>query len=251
MHPDAASPPRLAAATPAESLAYEGSDLETLLVLRRYRQWVMDEMRPYLGGRAAEIGAGIGAYSAALLESTSTLDLIEPSSVQHQRLIERFAQEDRVRVLNSSAEQWTAAAEPGSYDSVVMINVLEHVTDDAAILSQICRALRPGGHLLIFVPALMILYSALDRLVGHHRRYNRGELVGKSVAAGFKVERCRYFDLLGTIPWFIVNRLAGATDFNPAAARLYDAIGVPVTRAFESVIAPPFGKNLLLIATKP
>jgi SAM-dependent methyltransferase len=250
LQPDAGLPPRIAAVTPPDTVTYDGADLDTLLVLRRYRQWVLDELQPYLGGRAAEIGAGIGAYSADLLQRTSTLDLIEPSAAQHNRLVDRFAQESRVRVLNSTAEQWAASADPGSYDSVVMINVMEHVADDTALMNEVYRALRPGGRLLLFVPALMVLYSTLDRLVGHHRRYSRNELMRKSGSAGFQVQRCRYFDLLGTIPWFIVNRLGGATEFNLAAARLYDTVGVPLTRSLERLFPPPFGKNLIFIARK-
>lgn len=251
MRPEAAPQAQPDAASAPDPLAYEGSDLETLLVLRRYRQWILDELQPHVGGRAVEIGAGIGTYSPDLLQRALSLDLVEPSSSQHQRLLERFAGDVRAHVIQCSAEQWAASAEPGSYDSVVMINVLEHIEDDRAVLKGIHRALKPKGRLLIFVPALMVLYSKLDRLFGHYRRYHRAELLDKTKAAGFEMQRCRYFDLLGTVPWFLVNRLAGATRFSAGAARLYDAIGVPVTRALERVITPPFGKNLVLVATKP
>lgn len=230
---------------------YEGADLEALAVLHRYRTWILSEMNPYLGGRSAEIGAGIGSFSESLRRQSSTIDLVEPSPSQIKALRARFGNQSGVRVLPLSAEAWVADSGPASYDTVVMINVLEHIADDGDMLSRIHDVLRPGGHLLLFVPALMILYSTIDRLVGHHRRYNRTELMQKTTAAGFQVERCRYFDLLGTVPWFLINRLGRATRFNPAAARLYDTIGVPVTRAIERLVSPPFGKNLLLVATKP
>ncbi len=236
---------------PATVASYEGSDLEVLLVLENYRRWILDEFRPYLKGRAAEIGAGIGTYSEKLRDAVSTLDLVEPAPAQHQALVRRFEGDARVTVLGETAEQWAQRVAPNSYDTLVLVNVLEHVLDDDALLRHIQRALRPGGHLLLFVPALMALYSRIDRLVGHHRRYHRHPLERQVQAAGLRIEISRYFDLLGTAPWFLINRLCGATRFNPGAARLYDMLGVPVTRQTERLFAPPFGKNVLLVAVKP
>lgn len=230
--------------------SYEGSDLEALSVLRRYRDWILAEFRPYLHGRAVEIGAGIGSYSQEMLNFVTTLEAIEPSSALFGRLQDGLGHNPRAQVVNVTAEQWARSAYPQSYDTAVMINVLEHIRDDLEILCRVHRALRPGGHLLLFVPALMALYSPLDRLVGHHRRYRETELRAKVERAGFSVRRCRYFDMLGILPWLVVNRWVGAPRFNTSAARLYDAVGVPVTRAIERCVRPPIGKNLIVVAAR-
>lgn len=233
------------------STEYEGSDLEALQILHRYRGWILDEFGPYLSGRTVEIGAGIGTYSRPIREMATRLDLVEPSTHLFQRLTETFAGDARVRMFNMTAEQWVGTTPSSAYDSVVMVNVLEHLADDTAILQEVYRLLRPGGHLLLFVPALMLLYSPLDRLFGHYRRYNLRELRKKARAAGFELQRCRYFDWLGALPWLLINRMAGATRITPGLAGIYDAIGVPLTRAVERVIPPPFGKNIILVGVRP
>jgi len=229
---------------------YEGHDLEALSVLNRYRAWIMEGFEPYLHGAAVEIGAGIGSYSAQILERVASLDAVEPTAELSQRIEAKFSHDNRVRTFNKTVEGWIQATAPEIYDAVIMINVLEHIADDRAVLAALHERLRPGGHLLLFVPALPRLYSRIDRLLGHHRRYTLPDLREKTLAAGFSIKVARYFDMLGTIPWFLINTLAGATRFSPGAARLYDALGVPVTRAVERWISPPFAKNILLVGRR-
>lgn len=232
------------------SVEYAGADLEALQVLRQYRDWILNEFKPHLSGAAVEIGAGIGSYSELLLKFVSSLDLVEPSALQFRHLEQRFLGDPRIRVLQAGAEAWAQAAPSESRDTIIMINVLEHISDDVQTLRDLHRVLRPGGHLLLFVPALMLLYSRLDSLLGHHRRYDRSGLTQKVEGAGFDVLWCHYFDFLGILPWLVVNRLGGATTFSPKAASLYDAVGVPMTRTLERYHRPPIGKNLILAATR-
>lgn len=254
--PDIASPSETLASRPAAARdaarfeGYEGSDLEALLVLRRYRDWILDEFRPYLRGEVAEIGAGIGSFSQAIQQAVTALEAIEPSAPLFPRLQANLDPRNRMRARNTTAEAWLAGAAGERYDAIVMVNVLEHIADDTEVLRQSNRVLRRGGHLLLFVPALMALYSPLDRLVGHYRRYHKAALRAQVENAGFAIRHCRYFDALGVLPWLVVNRLGGARRFNPTAAALYDAIGVPIARAIERHISPPLGKNLLLVAER-
>jgi hypothetical protein len=128
--------------------------------------------------------------------------------------------------------------------------VLEHIENDAAEAAAMHRALKPGGHALIFVPALEGLYSELDRKLGHFRRYRRRPLVRLFEQAGFDTVRCRYFDIAGIIPWYIAFVLMNRT-ISEGKVSLYDRVVVPVMRAIEGWIPPPIGKNLLLVARKP
>ena len=86
---------------------------------------------------------------------------------------------------------------------------------------------------------------------GHHRRYHRAPLRRIVEAAGFEIERLHYFDLIGMFAWFLVNRMLGKTEFDGRLVSLYDRAVVPVMRPMESVLAPPLGKNLLLVARRP
>lgn len=231
--------------------AYAGRDLEALAVLSRYRGWIVSRFAPYLAGAALEIGAGLGAISGRIRPLVDTLDLVEPSPRLAAEIGRRFAADSGVRVFAEPFETFARRDAPGSRDSIVMVNVLEHIENDALALRRIRDLLKPGGHLLLFVPALPVLFSKLDRTYGHFRRYTRRGLVDRVAEADLAVLRVRYFDLLGVVPWWLLNTLGGAVEFNPSLVRLYDAVGVPLTRAVESVFSPPTGKNLLLIARRP
>jgi SAM-dependent methyltransferase len=139
----------------------------------------------------------------------------------------------------------------GRYDAAILVNVLEHIEDDDAALAHLFAALKPGGYVMIMVPALRFLYSALDAKVGHYRRYHRGTLRRQAEAAGFEPVLARYFDAFGMLPWWLLNRVMGATDFNPALASIYDRFFVPPGRTLERLIHPPAGKNIVLVARRP
>ncbi len=232
-------------------LDYIGDDLEALAGLANYRSWILSEFTPYLRGRVVEIGAGIGSFSLGILDFAARLELIEPAPQLFAELRRKFGDREHVAVRQLTAEQWAAETPAGGCDAVVMINVLEHIEQDRAVAERIFQALAPGGHFLVFVPALMALMSNLDRKYGHFRRYTRDGLAAMLAEVGFEVGRAQYFDALGMLPWLIVNTWLGQTRINPRLAALYDAVGVPLTRGLERIVAPPAGKNVIAIARKP
>jgi len=229
-------------------LEYGGHDLEALFDLKNYQRWIVESFTPYLTGTVTEFGAGIGALSQWFAPLAEHLDLVEPSANLIGPLKDRFADNHRVRVLNKSLQEYVGDQEAQFLDAAVMVNLLEHIEDDIAALSELKTLLKPTGHLLVFVPALPALYSKLDKILGHHRRYSRNALSTVATRAGYEVLTLHYFDCLGIIPWWLVNTIAGKTRFDPRLARLYDRIGVPITRSCEQVVTPPLGKNLLLVA---
>lgn len=235
----------------AEGVSYSGHDLEALFDLDNYQRWITDCFAPHLGGHVVEFGAGIGAMSRHLLPRVDRLDAVEPSANLVPALEARLADDARARVFAATLESYIANCPPAARDSCVLVNLLEHIEDDGAAIAALAGVLRPGGHLLVFVPAMPFLYSRLDTLLGHHRRYTRAALARLVAGAGMDIVRLRYFDMLGVLPWWLVNTIGGKDHFDPRMARLYDRIGVPLTRAIEAILPPPFGKNLLLVARRP
>lgn len=229
---------------------YDGSDLEALLTLKRYRRWIFELMTPWLGGVAAEVGAGIGSFSSMVSGKVDSLDLIEPSRALQEQLRNSVAGVLRVRILDVSAEEWLQNSPMNHYDSVVMINVLEHIRDDAAILKNIFDVLKPDGRLIVLVPALQALFCDLDARFGHFRRYEREPLRHLFEDAGFRIANIRFFDVLGILPWLVINKWMGKTSFHPGLLTLYDLVGVTMTRTFETFFVPPIGKNLFVVAIK-
>jgi SAM-dependent methyltransferase len=230
--------------------SYDGSDLRVLSEMPNYYDWIMETFAPYVMGNVVEYGGGLGSVSVKLLPLAEHLIIAEPSFNLASVLEARFSKEPRVSVIGQSLEIHAARLSNDSIDTIVMVNVLEHIENDRQALYHLLRSLKSGGHLLIFVPALQQLMSKLDRIHGHFRRYHKDELMGKVSNAGGTILICRYFDILGIAPWFMLNRLLGNTAFNPTLVRIQDKIVVPMCRRFERAIVPPIGKNVILVATK-
>ena len=227
---------------------YDGQDLEALATLPAYQEWILEKFRPYLRGKVIEIGAGLGNITSRYADGVEELLLVEPAKNLEGMLRERFESRPHVRVLCALVADVVPAAHGVPFDSALMVNVLEHVGDDASMLSSIRGILRPKGALLLFVPAGPWLYGTLDEKVGHARRYTLPGLRRLVQDAGFAVETIRYFDLFGVLPWFFLGRVRRIRQFSPRWARLYDRLVVPIAHAVEKYVTPPLGKNLLCIA---
>src|SRR3954468_16399361 len=141
---------------------YGGRELEVLADLPRYYDWIVECFRPYLKGAGVEFGAGLGTIASRVRPSLERLDLVEPSSDMIPELQRRFAGDADVRIFNESQEAFAVRSPTATYDVVVMVNVLEHIEDDRSALMAVRQMLRPGGHLLAFVPALQFLFSEFD-----------------------------------------------------------------------------------------
>jgi SAM-dependent methyltransferase len=228
---------------------YFGRDLEAMSFASNYHKWILDEITPFLGENLAEVGAGTGNFTDLLLKSHGgNLVCFEPSSNMFPILSRRFKDHARVTVIQDYFGN-RALDYAEKLDSIIYINVLEHIEDDHNELTHAHACLKNQGTLVIFVPALSWLYSPLDESVGHFRRYHKSTLVNLVDATGFKIEQVRYFDLVGILPWYVafvlLKRGITGRDVNS-----YDKLVVPIVRRLEALIAPPIGKNLLLVARK-
>lgn len=230
---------------------YIGKDLEAMSFAVNYHRWILDEFRPYIGDHVVEVGAGTGNFSRLLLgESPRTLALVEPSAMfEHlEHNISAIDKETEVIIYNSIFRNVAAEiAADRRPDTVIYINVLEHIEDDTGELQAIHQTLADGGRCLIFVPALQSLYGNFDREVGHFRRYSRRELEAKCRSAGFTVERSKYFDFAGIFPWFVKYRVLRSNSLSAGAVDAYDRIVVPLARKIEPLLPIPIGKNILAV----
>lgn len=235
----------------AQAPSYFGRDLEAMSFARNYHRWILDAFRSHLGGDLAEIGAGSGNFSEMLLSEPQVRSLVsfEPSSNMFPHLVRTLSPHGaRARAVPGYLSEHSEGLR-SSFDTVLYVNVLEHVPDQARELAHASALLRPGGSLLVFVPACPFLMSDFDRSIGHFRRYRERDLREVVGNAGFRIEECRYFDLLGILPWYVVFVLMKRT-LSGGNVSTYDRFVVPWLRRLEAMVAPPIGKNLLLIARK-
>jgi SAM-dependent methyltransferase len=223
--------------------------LESGGVADNYYAWLTDTFVPYLRGAVIEHGAGSGTLSATLLDAGVTpLILNEPNEKLAATLTRRFEARNDVTIFQGTLDDYLTREGPGSVDAIVSANVLEHIKDDEGCLATMRKLIRPGGHLVVYVPARPELYGTFDRLIGHHRRYRRPELRRKLISAGFEIEILQYRNLVATLAWLWNVRILDKTQIREANVKFYDQYIFPVIRWVEDRIAPPYGLNLLAVA---
>jgi SAM-dependent methyltransferase len=136
------------------------------------------------------------------------------------------------------------------FDTVISINVLEHVRDDAAALATMADVVEPGGTLAILVPAHPSLYGPYDEMEGHFRRYSRRGLRDLFTRTGLDVVRLRRFNLVGAAGWWFQYRLLRRRIHGQGHFKILQA-ALPALRVLEGMVNPPFGLSLVAVAKKP
>jgi SAM-dependent methyltransferase len=236
----------------SKKVVYVGKDLEAMSFAVNYHKWILEEFRPFLGKKLVEVGAGTGSFSEMLIgEEPEHLALVEPSEmfIFLEQNISQFETSASVNYHNAVFTE-TAHKLHATPDTIIYVNVLEHIEDDRGELEKVYETLEPGGHCLIFVPAFMSLYGAFDAKVGHFRRYTKNELEMKAKSTGFKVVKSKYFDFIGIFPWYIKYKLLKSDSLESGAVTAYDKFAVPLTKQFERLLRFPAGKNILAVLQK-
>jgi len=214
----------------------------------RYRRYQLDLISPHCGNSVLEVGAGLGEFAATFtgLDRLVVTDA-DPGAVE--LLAERFADRPEVEARQLALGDEFGLDKP--VDSVIAINVLEHIEDDAGALRSLAELVVSGGTIVLWVPGYQQLYGEFDRRVGHVRRYTPATVSDAVLRAGLQVEIAKPVNLLGGIAWWAAVRRGGSTAPNPKLVAIYDRVLVPVTRAVESRVRVPFGQTVLCVARVP
>ncbi|PYP48961.1 MAG: hypothetical protein DMD45_16315 [Gemmatimonadetes bacterium] len=233
---------------PAQTVDHVGAaTLERMAAAPRFNRWMFERLRPWVGRRVLEIGAGIGNMSAFLVDEAGVdrLVLTDTEPYYLGRLRQRFAGRPQVAVaeLRLPGRDPRLAAE--RLDTVVCLNVLEHIEQDGAALRAMHDLLQPAGRLLLLVPSLRALYGSLDEALGHFRRYVPDELQAKLQVAGFRVRHLEYFNLAGVPGWWLTGRVLRRRLIPAGALRWYEAL-VPLFR-LERFLPWRIGQSLIAI----
>jgi SAM-dependent methyltransferase len=219
--------------------------LEALESAVNYNRWVADLTLPYLGDDPIEIGSGIGVSASLWLDAgVPRLTVTDVDDETLRELHARFDGDARVAVRRLDL----ASAETGEYSALVALNVLEHIEDDVAALRNAARLLRPGGRIVLFVPAFPFAMGKFDREIGHYRRYTKASARTAFERAGLSPEVVRYVNAPGLLAWFVGMRLLGLRPSEGPVLRMWDGGVIPVVRALESRVRMPFGQSVLAVA---
>jgi SAM-dependent methyltransferase len=227
----------------ADPSPYPGTaNLEAMEAAHNYHRFLTAMVLRYAdpARRILDFGAGTGTHARALRARGIQVCCVEPDPQLRRRL-----EQDGFRVAASVLDYG-----PEAFASIYSINVLEHLEDDAAALRELFRATEPGGRVLLYVPAFQLLFSAMDRTVGHLRRYRDRQLAALVQEAGFRVTHCGYVDGLGFLATLGYRLLPETGTLNSGKVAFYDRFVFPPSQALDRLTSRWFGKNLMVVARR-
>lgn len=230
---------------------YPGLELELFAAATGWKRYIGDVLRPFIVGDVAEIGGGIGTNIPFLLNSSVTGWLtVEPDPGLAARLAARIAGDpDLARRCRSACGTIASLEAKSRFDTILYIDVLEHIEDDGAEFAQAAALLAPGGRLVVLAPAHQSLFSPFDAAIGHHRRYDRSSLLartGSTIPA-----MVFYLDSVGFLASLANRALLRQTLPTARQIGLWDRVMVPMSRWLDPLLGRRFGKTVIGIWTAP
>ncbi|MGD0370281.1 MAG: class I SAM-dependent methyltransferase [Candidatus Dormibacteria bacterium] len=231
------------AADVAGSVYTGRENLEVMKHAYQYNRLLLKWISSYAAGASqiVDFGAGAGVFAIPLVEAGHRVLCVEVDP-----LFKSMLREHGLPVAAS-----LDVVPDSSIDFIYAFDVLEHIEDDVHCLELWHRKLRPGGRILVYVPAFPVLYSSMDRHIGHYRRYRLRSLRVKCRAAGFAVDRAVYVDCIGflaSLAYKLTDRGAGVISWR--AVRWYDRYVFRLSRTFDLLVSRWVGKNLLISARR-
>ncbi|TNF56819.1 MAG: class I SAM-dependent methyltransferase [Burkholderiales bacterium] len=235
----------------SELFSYSGDELESFETAVNWKAYWSAQIAPYIGQDVLELGAGLGATARTLAGHPVRRWLgLEPDPA----MCDVVRQRTRTMPFPAGYEIRCGTSETLDsaelFDTVLYIDVLEHIEDDRGELDRVAALLRPGGHVVVVAPAHQWLYTDFDRKIGHFRRYNAAMLKA-IVPAGLTVCRMRYLDSVGMLA-SLGNKLVLRSDSPKASQiRLWDSVMVRLSRWIDPLAGYQLGKSIVCVLSKP
>jgi SAM-dependent methyltransferase len=230
--------------------AIGGRTLEVFARTPGLNRWLYSKLEPHIHGRVLEIGSGIGNLSRHIAERATTAVFSDMEDGYLSALRSTFQGDSRIAVVRYDLDGPPPAEIAGRrFDTVVAVNVLEHIRDDGALVRALAGLLEPEGKLAVYVPACPIAFGSLDRALGHFRRYTPDSLVAVLAGAGLEPVPPRYMNLPGLLGWTVNGRIIRRERLSDRQVAVFERL-LPVLR-LEDRIRLPIGLGLHTAARKP
>ena len=225
------------------SLESGSSNLEFMQYAVNYNQFITNLIRRNLpsGVNVLDFGAGNGEFATRLAGYGFRLSVLEVEPKLCAKL----------NNLGFQALQGLEEVKNLSQSHIYSLNVLEHIQDDIGTLKSIHSKLKPNGTLILYLPAFEILFSHMDKRVGHFRRYEKGSLTQILIQSGFKIEKIHYCDVIGffvTLLYKMIPKRNG--EISIKMLRIYDRCIFPTNFFLDKLFGSLLGKNIFVVAHK-
>lgn len=232
------------------------SNLKQWNKLDRYSQWMYHSYEQYIGKRVLDVGAGVGNLTKYMLKKCDLVVGVDIFEHQIKIMRKRFQKYSNFKAeCRNILEDNIEDLKKYKFDTIVCINVLEHLEDDREAIMRMKSLLVPKGRLVILVPAGQVLYSHLDKNVGHHRRYNRGDLKKLATKCQMKVIENKYFNFCGIFPYYLKGKFSKdqggsfSTDLNGVNSKFYNCMAA-FLEPIENKVKPIAGLSEIIIMEK-
>ncbi|HXJ41672.1 MAG TPA: glycosyltransferase [Bryobacteraceae bacterium] len=224
--------------------------LDAMALAPKFNRWMAETLMPWAGKRVLEIGAGAGNMTRELCRGRKLYVATDLDAEHIAQLRNGFGHRPAIRVAEldaTNAEHFEPFA--GKVDTVVCLNVLEHIEDDLGTLERIRTLLEPGGRLLLLVPNGPEAYGTLDAAIGHFRRYTQPGLSELVVRAGFELDDMLTFNRISWPGWRFTGQIMKATTLSPMGMRVFDRLVWLWRRIDKSLPWQP--TSIIAIARRP
>ena len=231
-------------------LDYIGDELQLFQQAVNWKKYFSSFFKPFIKGSVAEVGAGMGANVPYLLNSSVTsYCCIEPDGNLVAAINHKIASGELPTICKVK-QGFLEENLNGEFDTIIYIDVLEHIEDDVSEVKKAVKALKPGGYICILVPANPNDYTAFDKAIGHFRRYTRSSLLQTVAAESLQIEWCRYLDSIGSMASKANKLFLKQSQPTKSQILLWDRFMIPVSKIIDRPMGFSHGKSLLLVAKK-
>jgi hypothetical protein len=236
-----------------ESTHYIGNELDLFKYATHWKRYWGKKAAPFIRGHVIEVGAGLGGTTSHLATTDAKFDkwvCLEPDpalgGLISQNLDPKVNPLDKIDIEYSYLSNYQTDVKP---DTILYIDVIEHIQNDRLELLEAAARLTSGGHLIVLVPAHNFLFSNFDKAIGHYRRYNK-RMLKEVLPPDLKLEKLYYLDSVGLFASLANKLLLKSGSPTIGQIKFWNKWMIPVSTLVDKLLFYSFGKSLLLIATK-
>lgn len=219
-----------------------------------FNNWLSEQITPWAKGHILEIGSGIGNISEILLKNNLTVTLSDLNSEYCNLLKSKFEDLNNCNGVISIDISEISFVEKyegllGKFDKIIALNVIEHIEDDCLAFANCKKLLKPGGQIIILVPAFNFLYNSFDRELGHYRRYSIKSLDDKMTQSGFSIIHRQYFNMPAIWGWYFAGSIFKLKLIPENQLRFYNSL-VPFFRIIDKPFHRLMGISVIMVGAK-
>lgn len=227
--------------------------LEVIADANRFNEWMYQTIKPYLSGNILEIGSGIGNISSFLLKDNFKVALSDTDEYYVETLTRKFGTTENLKGIYSidllqPDFSLTYETHKEKYDTIFLLNVLEHIQDDKEAINNCTGLLKPGGKLIVLTPAFSFLYASLDKELGHYRRYTLNSLKKIFRMNHLNIQKCFYFNSLGIIAW-LYAKILRLKSIPSGEMNMFNRL-VPISKFLDTISFRKIGLSVIIIGEK-